>query len=225
MHAVAFLAMVYQRQGKYDKAEELRLRVIQGYEQIHGAQDPKTLEQKTRLADSYLASHQYAKAEDLMERGVQDYTEVYGAQDPKTLKEKVFLADVYFHSSQYAKPEEVMVQAVRDYTEVYGEQDPKTLKEIAFLDKVRRTRQEADSDDAAGRDRSSECGGRDEQSSTDLGSNGQDGGSDEAIHSPRRGYSIHQSYRDRQGSPIVIRSRTRKIRVRFGTKRRAAERP
>jgi tetratricopeptide (TPR) repeat protein len=157
--SMACLSDVYRRTKQWNKAEDLMVRVVQGHEEVLGVQDPKTLYEVAFLAKVYHESGQYDKAEELRLRTIHGYEQIYGAQDLKTLRERGRLADVYFDSRQYAKAEDVMVQVVQGYEEVYGAQDEGTLSEVDFLAKVRRAREEAESDGAAGQDRPSDFGG------------------------------------------------------------------
>jgi tetratricopeptide (TPR) repeat protein len=189
--SMACLSDVYRRTKQWNKAEDLMVRVVQGHEEVLGVQDPKTLYEVAFLAKVYHESGQYDKAEELRLRTIHGYEQIYGAQDLKTLRERGRLADVYFDSRQYAKAEDVMVQVVQGYEEVYGAQDEGTLSEVDFLAKVRRAREEAESDGAAGQDRPSDFGGRSGQpsikSSRSESSDEQDAGGDEAIDAPGAG--------------------------------------
>ncbi|KAJ9660117.1 hypothetical protein H2201_007024 [Coniosporium apollinis] len=79
------LAGVLQDQGKYEEAEEMNRRVLEGREKVLGKEHPDTLTSVYCLAYLLHKRKQYKQAEVLHQRACTGYARVLGFNHPNTL--------------------------------------------------------------------------------------------------------------------------------------------
>jgi tetratricopeptide (TPR) repeat protein len=76
---------VLQVQGKYEEAEKLNQRALQGYEKELGVRHPDTLMSVASQASVLQAQGKYEEAEKLNQRALQRYEKELGVRHPDTL--------------------------------------------------------------------------------------------------------------------------------------------
>jgi tetratricopeptide (TPR) repeat protein len=75
---------VLSSQGKYDEAEAMQRRALEGYEKVLGRGHPDTLTSVYHLAFLFHRQQQYSAAVELYERAHDGRVKVLGAQHPGT---------------------------------------------------------------------------------------------------------------------------------------------
>ena len=72
-------------QGKYEEAEDMSRRALEGYEKVLGAEHSDTLASVNNLASVLEDQGKYEEAEDMNRRALEGYEKVLGKEHPKTL--------------------------------------------------------------------------------------------------------------------------------------------
>jgi serine/threonine protein kinase/lipopolysaccharide biosynthesis regulator YciM len=121
------LALLYHRQGKYDRAEPLLQQVLQASTALFGADHSDTQASKNNLALLYQAQGKYEKAEPLLLEVLQAKTAQLGADDPDTLASKNNLALLYYNQGRYEKAEPLLLEVLQVPTTKLGADHPGTL--------------------------------------------------------------------------------------------------
>ena len=93
--SVGNLANLYRDQGKYEQAEPLYVRALEGREAALGAAHPSTLASVNNLAILYYQQGKYEQAEPLYVRALEGYEAALGAAHPDTLRSVNNLAALY----------------------------------------------------------------------------------------------------------------------------------
>ncbi|KAF1950534.1 hypothetical protein CC80DRAFT_577110, partial [Byssothecium circinans] len=83
--SVSNLALVLQDQGKYDEAEKLNRKVLEGREKELGEDHPNTLTSVYCLAHLLHTLRQYTEAAELYQRACNGYTQQLGSQHPTSV--------------------------------------------------------------------------------------------------------------------------------------------
>jgi tetratricopeptide (TPR) repeat protein len=82
---VSNLALVLRSQGKYEEAEKLNRRALEGREKELGVRHPDTLTSVYCLADLLHTTKRYAEATELYHRVCDGYTTQLGPDHPRTV--------------------------------------------------------------------------------------------------------------------------------------------
>jgi tetratricopeptide (TPR) repeat protein len=75
---------VLERQGKYDEAEAMHRRALEGREKALGLKHPDTLTSVYYLAFLFHKKHHYSAAVGLYQRAYEGYMKVLGSRHPTT---------------------------------------------------------------------------------------------------------------------------------------------
>jgi len=79
------LASVLRAQGKYEEAENLRRRDLEGREKVLGMEHPSTLGSVYNLAYLFHSKGQYDAASGLYQRAIAGYQKALGSNHPTSL--------------------------------------------------------------------------------------------------------------------------------------------
>jgi tetratricopeptide (TPR) repeat protein len=79
------LGLVLHYQGKYEAAEEMNRRALEGYEKVLGMEHPSTLTSVYCLASLLQATRQYDIASKLYQRAIAGFKKTLGLQHPTTV--------------------------------------------------------------------------------------------------------------------------------------------
>ncbi|KAI9781829.1 MAG: hypothetical protein M1816_002179, partial [Peltula sp. TS41687] len=92
--SVSNLAGVLQHQGKYEAAEEMNRRALEGYEKALGKEHPHTLTSVSNLAGVLQDQGKYEAAEEMNRRALEGREKALGKEHPHTLNSVSNLARV-----------------------------------------------------------------------------------------------------------------------------------
>ncbi|KAN0102737.1 hypothetical protein V8E51_011050 [Hyaloscypha variabilis] len=135
------LALIYEQQGEYAKAETLRTlhqQTLELKKQVLGEGHPDTLGSMSNLAEVYRYQGEYVKAEALQRQTLELRKQVLGEGHPDTLIGMGNLALVYEQQGEYGKAERLQQQTLELRKQVLGEGHPDTLRSVNNLAEVYR---------------------------------------------------------------------------------------
>jgi CHAT domain-containing protein len=114
------LALVYQRQGAYPKAEPLYFRALDIREKVLGPMHPDVAESLNNLALLYHVQCAYPKVEPLYVRALDIHEKVLGPMHPNVAQSLNNLASLYWDQGTYPKAEPLFVRALDIREKVLG---------------------------------------------------------------------------------------------------------
>ena len=127
------LALLYDNQGAYAKAEPLYLRALAINEKVLGPDHPGTATSLNNLALLYDNQGAYAKAEPLYLRAKAIREKVLGPDHPDTATSLNNLAALYYSQGAYAKAEPLYLRALAISEKVLGPDHPRTATSLNNL--------------------------------------------------------------------------------------------
>jgi tetratricopeptide (TPR) repeat protein len=130
---IGLFASFYWRQGRYEEAERLRRRALEGWEAKLGLKHPDTLATVDGLALVYNRQGRYEEAERLYLRALEGWEERLGPKHPDTLTTVQNLAIVYRRQGRYEEAERVYRRALEGWEEKLGPKHPNTLRTVQNL--------------------------------------------------------------------------------------------
>jgi tetratricopeptide (TPR) repeat protein len=113
--------------GKYEEAEKLHRRALEGYEKELGVQHPDTLTNVSNLASVLRCQGRYSKAEKLNRRALEGREKELGVQHPSTLDSVYCLAYLLQKHKQYEEASELYQRAYHGHKQKLGSQHPITI--------------------------------------------------------------------------------------------------
>lgn len=131
--SMANLASTYGNQGRWEKAEELDLQIMEVTKRVHGAEHPLMLTSVCNLATTLNSLHRWAEAEELELQLLETMKRVLGAEHPDTLTTMANLASTFYGQGRWAEAEELDIQVIKTMKRVLGLEHPRTLFGIANL--------------------------------------------------------------------------------------------
>jgi serine/threonine protein kinase len=120
------LARVYWRQGRYDKAQLLFTKTVEGRRKVLGEEHPDTLYSMNDLAMLYYSQGRYTEAESLYTTMLQ-ISRTLLSDDVCTVLFMGNLATVYRSQGRYSESEQLYVRAMEQSQRLLGEEHPDTL--------------------------------------------------------------------------------------------------
>jgi CHAT domain-containing protein len=127
LSSVNNLAGLYRATGRFEKAEPLYERALEGRERVLGRDHPDTLGSVNNLAALYDATGRFAEAEPLYERALEGRERVLGRDHPDTLSSVNNLAGLYQATGRFDEAEPLYERALEGYERVLGRDHPDTL--------------------------------------------------------------------------------------------------
>ncbi|KAL4751018.1 hypothetical protein BDW72DRAFT_193288 [Aspergillus terricola var. indicus] len=119
--------------GRYNKAEELLVQVMETRKQVLGPEHPDTLTSMANLASTYWNQGRWKEAEELLVQVTETRKGVLGPEHPSTLTSMANLASTYRNQGQWKEAEELEVQVVETWKQALGPEHPDTLTSMANL--------------------------------------------------------------------------------------------
>lgn len=141
------VSFIYNREGRWKKAEELQMHVIDIRRRIRGEEHPATLHTMDYLASIYNDQGRLKEAEELRVQVTEIMKRVLGKEHRNTLNSITDLTMIYRKQGRWKEAEELQMQATEISKRVMGEEDPDTLRgmnELAFTHKKQRRWKEAE---------------------------------------------------------------------------------
>ncbi|RSL59388.1 hypothetical protein CEP54_007267 [Fusarium duplospermum] len=131
--SLAYLAVSYAHQGRYQAALKIQLRQRLVNERRLGEEHRETQESTSELAFTYWLSGQWNEAEELMLTVVDVCKKLYGEEHPDTIDRIVFLARVHIDKHQWKESDVLCTSAVSASKRVLGEEHSLTLRLTEYL--------------------------------------------------------------------------------------------
>jgi serine/threonine protein kinase/tetratricopeptide (TPR) repeat protein len=133
-HAMNDLALLYLRQGRYDKAEPLLAKALKASRRIKGDyHDEMLCYSMNDLARRYIQQRQYKEAEPVLVKALEISRRVLGEEHENTLWSMTTLGWVYHEQGRYIEAEPLLVKALKGRRRVLGEEHPSTLYSMNLL--------------------------------------------------------------------------------------------
>ena len=133
LSGLGLLALVLRGQGKYEAAEEMNRRALEGYEKVLGVEHPHILTSVNNLASVLGYQGKYKAAEEMNRRALEGYKKVLGVEHPSTLISVSNLALVLRDQRKYEAAEEMNRRALEGSEKVLGVEHPHTLTSVCNL--------------------------------------------------------------------------------------------
>ncbi|KAF8535293.1 hypothetical protein BDD12DRAFT_782634 [Trichophaea hybrida] len=133
LESVSELASVLQSQGKYEQAEQMNRRALEGREKALGPDHPDTLNSVNNWASVLQNQGKYEQAEQMNRRALEAKEKVLGPDHPDTLTSMANLASTYRNQGRSKEAEVLGVQVMETRKRVLGQDHPSTLTSMANL--------------------------------------------------------------------------------------------
>ncbi len=134
--SLSLLARVLQSQGKYEAAEKMNRRALQGREKALGVEHPHTLISVNNLASVLQDQGKYEAAEKMNRRALQGREKALGVEHPHTLISVNNLASVLQDQGKYEAAEKMNRRVLQGYEKALGVKHPHTLISVNNLASV-----------------------------------------------------------------------------------------
>jgi CHAT domain-containing protein/Tfp pilus assembly protein PilF len=135
-HRLNHLGLLYYRQGKYAKAEELYLRSLEVRQKALGSNHPDVATSLSNLANLYHEQGLYVKAEPLFQQALAIREMTLGSDSQDVARSLADLAELYRTQGLYSKAEPLLQRALTIREKVLGLDSPEvasTLNALAML--------------------------------------------------------------------------------------------
>ncbi|KAL9026743.1 MAG: hypothetical protein Q9196_004638 [Gyalolechia fulgens] len=123
----------YFDEGRWEKAEELFVQVMETSARVLGEEHPDTLSSMANLAATYRNQGRWKEAEELQAKELKICSRVLGEEHPDTLTSMANLASTYWNQGRWKEAEKLEVQVMETRKRVLGEEHPDTLTSMANL--------------------------------------------------------------------------------------------
>ncbi|KAJ9636760.1 hypothetical protein H2199_007754 [Coniosporium tulheliwenetii] len=123
----------YIEQGRWTKAEELGLQVVETTKRVLGDEHPDTLSSIANLASTYMEQGRRKEAEELRLQVVETTKRVLGDEHPDTLISIANLASTYREQGRWTEAEELYIQVMETRKRVLGKEHHRTLNVMSNL--------------------------------------------------------------------------------------------
>ncbi|KAL9591473.1 MAG: hypothetical protein Q9179_007687 [Wetmoreana sp. 5 TL-2023] len=123
-------------QGRYNDAEQMDRRALNGREKVMGKEHPDTLTSVSNLALVLRDQGKYEEAEQMNRRALDGREKVVGKEHPDTLTSVSNLASVLRRQGKYKEAEQMSRRALDGREKVVGKEHPFTLMSVSNLASV-----------------------------------------------------------------------------------------
>jgi tetratricopeptide (TPR) repeat protein len=120
-------------QGKFEEAEAMHRRALEGREKVLGYEHRDTLTSVNNLGNVLSSQGKYEEAEVMYRRALEGYEEVLGREHPHTLTSVSNLGNVLFSQGKYEEAEAMHRRALETREKVLGYEHPDTLTSVNNL--------------------------------------------------------------------------------------------
>jgi tetratricopeptide (TPR) repeat protein len=124
------MALVFNNQGKYDKALEWFQRALDGKEKALGNDHPDTLDTVNNMALVFNNQGKYDKALEWNQRALDGCEKALGNDHPSTIGTINNMAMVFDNQGEYNKAVEWFQRALDGYEKALGNDHPSTLETV-----------------------------------------------------------------------------------------------
>ncbi|KAM6516645.1 hypothetical protein FALCPG4_014823 [Fusarium falciforme] len=122
--------------GRYEEAEQMHRRALDGCEKVLGREHPDTLTSVSNLASVLQSQGKYAEAELMNRRVLEGSEKVLGGEHPDTLTSVNNLGLVLQYQGKYEEAEPMNRRALEGREKVLGREHPDTLASVGNLASV-----------------------------------------------------------------------------------------
>ncbi|KAK5107968.1 hypothetical protein LTR62_000513 [Meristemomyces frigidus] len=129
----ALIGWQYRDQGRWNKAEELNVKVVDTRIRALGSEHSNTLASINNLALIYWSEGHLGQAEELGVKVVEARIRVLGSEHPDTLASMDTLVNTYLSQGLYGEAEELGVKVMETMIRVLGSEHPDTLTSMDTL--------------------------------------------------------------------------------------------
>ncbi|KAH7132768.1 acyl transferase/acyl hydrolase/lysophospholipase, partial [Dactylonectria macrodidyma] len=127
------LGMLYSDQGKFQEAEEIYERALEGYEKTLGPHHTSTLNTVNNLGLLYLDQGKFKEAEEMYERALEGREKALGPQHTSTLSRVNNLGNLYNVQGKLKEAEEMYERALEGREKALGPHHTSTLDTVNNL--------------------------------------------------------------------------------------------
>jgi tetratricopeptide (TPR) repeat protein len=127
------LGNMYLVQGKYNEAEQMYQRALQGYENTWGLEHTSTLDTVNNLGILYADLGRLDEAETMFQRALQGYEKAWGLEHTSTLDTVNNLGVLYKDLGRLAEAETMYQRALQGYEKAWGLEYTSTLDTVNNL--------------------------------------------------------------------------------------------
>ena len=131
--AMSALAKSCREHGKYDRAEELQVQVMETTKRILGEEHLSTLSSMANLASIFWHQGRWKEAEERYSKIIEIRKKLLGKEHPDTLSSIGNLASIYNSQGRWKEADELEMQVIETRKRVLGEKHPDTLRVMANL--------------------------------------------------------------------------------------------
>ncbi|KAH7134383.1 hypothetical protein EDB81DRAFT_844943 [Dactylonectria macrodidyma] len=114
------LGMLYSDQGKFQEAEEMYERALEGTEEVLGPDHTSTLDTVHNLGNLYLDQGKFKRAEEMYERALEGHEKALGRHHISTLSTVHSLGSLYRGQGKLKEAEEMYERALEGYEKALG---------------------------------------------------------------------------------------------------------
>ncbi|KAI8686582.1 NACHT domain-containing protein [Fusarium keratoplasticum] len=129
----SLLGSVLRYQGKYEEAEQMNRRALEGHEKVLGREHPHTLGSISNLGLVLQYQGKYEEAEQMHRRALEARERVLGREHPDTLASVGNLGLVLQYQGEYEEAEQMNRRALEGHKKVLGREHPDTLMSVGNL--------------------------------------------------------------------------------------------
>ncbi|KAH7062716.1 kinesin light chain [Paraphoma chrysanthemicola] len=129
-------ARALQSDGKYKRAEELYIQVMESRSRVLGSKDPHTLTSISQLGSVLSSQGKYEEAEVMERRALEAREKVLGREHPHTLTSVSQLGSVLSKQGKYEEAEAMHRRDLEGSEKVLGREHPDTLISVSQLGSV-----------------------------------------------------------------------------------------
>jgi tetratricopeptide (TPR) repeat protein len=131
--SVSNLATILQSQGKYEEAESMNQRALEGFEKALGKEHPDTLASVSNLATILRTQEKYEEAESMNQRALEGFEKALEKEHPDTLTSVSNLALMLRTQGKYEEAEQMDRRVLEGGEKALGKEHPDTLTSVNNL--------------------------------------------------------------------------------------------
>ncbi|KAJ5472357.1 hypothetical protein N7530_006358 [Penicillium desertorum] len=131
--AFSLIIKVYDRQGRWNEAEDVALPLIHCRKHLLGETHPDTLMSLSQLAVIYLHQGRWQESEEIGIQVLDARRKMLRDMHPDTLLSESHLGLVYSHQGRWEEAEQIHRRVMMAHAAILGPEDPDTLTSAGFL--------------------------------------------------------------------------------------------
>ena len=121
------LGLAFDKQGKYQEAEEMYRQTLEGSPKVAGVEPPHTLVALVNLAVVLRHERKFEESETFFRQSLLGYERTLGAESPEILRSLWQLANLLRDQKRYSEAEDFYTRANKGATKHLGPEHPRTI--------------------------------------------------------------------------------------------------